>query len=433
MTLTAPGSVQADSTAGGPVPPCPARGLVCRNCGATFGLIAEHACAECFGPLEVDYDPEAMRAVTREQIEAGPQNIWRYAALLPVGQDPADRVTLDPGMTPLVRADRLAEELGITGGLWVKDDSANPTHSFKDRVVSLAATAARGLGYRKIACASTGNLANSVAAHAARAGLPSFVFIPSDLEPGKVVQSAVYGQTLVAVDGSYDDVNRLTSEIAETDEFEDTAFVNQNVRPYYAEGSKTMGYEIAEQLGWRIPAQVVIPMASGSLLTKVDKAWRELAAAGIVEATEWTVFGAQSAGCDPIATAFDNGWDVVQPVKPTGIAKSLNIGNPADGPYALDAVRSTGGAMAQVTDDEIRDGIRLLARTTGIFAETAGGVTVAVLRKLVSSGAIDTSVETVVYNTGDGLKTIDAISEGARPTAIIPPTLKGMREPGLLG
>src|SRR3712207_2938793 len=219
----------------------------CRNCGATFGLIAEHACAECFGPLEVDYDPELMRAVTREQIEAGPQNIWRYAALLPVGQDPADRVTLDPGMTPLVRADRLAAELGLTGGLWVKDDSANPTHSFKDRVVSLAATAAKRLGYAKIAAASTGNLANSVAAHAARVGLPSFVFIPSDLEPGKVVQSAVYGQTLVAVDGSYDDVNRLTSELAATDESEDTAFVNQNVRPYYAAGSKTMGYELRSE------------------------------------------------------------------------------------------------------------------------------------------------------------------------------------------
>src|SRR4051812_18103383 len=438
MTLTAPSTTktgpaaQADSSAGGPVPPCPARGLVCRNCGATFGLIAEHACAECFGPLEVDYDPELMRAVTREQIEAGPQNIWRYAGLLPVGQDPADRVSPAPGLTPLVRADRLAAELGIPGGLWVKDDSATPTHSFKDRVVSLAATAAKGLGYRKIAAASTGNLANSVAAHAARVGIPSFVFIPSDLEPGKVVQSAVYGQSLIAVDGSYDDVNRLTSELAETDEFEDTAFVNQNVRPYYAEGSKTMGYEIAEQLGWRIPAQVVIPMASGSLLTKVDKAFRELSAAGIVKATEWSVFGAQSAGCDPIATAFDNGWDVVKPVKPTGIAKSLNIGNPADGPYALDAIRRTGGAVGRVGDEEIIEGIRLLARTTGVFAETAGGVTVAVLKKLVSRGLIDTSVETVVYNTGDGLKTIDAISEGSHPTAVIPPTLKGMREAGLL-
>src|SRR4051812_45772247 len=355
------------------VVPSPAKGLVCRNCGATFGLIAEHACAECFGPLEVDYDSDLLKAVTREQIEAGPQNIWRYAPLLPVGQDPASRVSLNPGMTPLVRADRLAEELGITGGLWVKDDSANPTHSFKDRVVSLAATAARGLGYRKIACASTGNLANSVAAHAARAGLPSFVFIPSDLEPGKVVQSAVYGQTLVAVDGSYDDVNRLTSEIAETDEFEDTAFVNQNVRPYYAEGSKTMGYEIAEQLGWRIPAQVVIPMASGSLLTKVDKAWRELTAAGIVADTPWAVFGAQSAGCDPIATAFDNGWDVVKPVKPFGIAKSLNIGNPADGPYALDAIRRTGGAGGRGGGEGVGQGIPGPGPTTGGFPGTPGG------------------------------------------------------------
>ncbi|MGY1748231.1 MULTISPECIES: threonine synthase [unclassified Modestobacter] len=432
MTLTAPGSLQADSAAGGQVAPNPAKGLVCRNCGATFGLIAEHACAECFGPLEVDYDKGLLAAVTREQIEAGPQNIWRYAALLPVGQDPASRVTLDPGMTPLVRADRLADELGITGGLWVKDDSANPTHSFKDRVVSLAATAAKGFGYRKIACASTGNLANSVAAHAARNGWPSYVFVPSDLEPGKIVQSAVYGQALVAVDGSYDDVNRLTSELAETDEFEDAAFVNQNVRPYYAEGSKTMGYEIAEQLGWRIPAQVVIPMASGSLLTKVDKAWRELVTAGIVADTEWTVFGAQSAGCDPIATAFDNGWDVVKPVKPTGIAKSLNIGNPADGPYALDAIRRTGGSVGRVGDAEIVQGIRDLARTTGVFAETAGGVTTAVLRQLVEKGLLDPAKETVVLNTGEGLKTLDPLLPVVGPSHRVQPSLKSLREAGLI-
>ncbi|TWH75643.1 threonine synthase [Modestobacter roseus] len=432
MTLTAPGSLQADSSAGGHIAPNPAKGLVCRNCGATFGLIAEHACAECFGPLEVDYDKDLLAAVTREQIEAGPQNIWRYAALLPVGQDPASRVTLDPGMTPLVRADRLAAELGITGGLWVKDDSANPTHSFKDRVVSLAATAAKGFGYTKIACASTGNLANSVAAHAARTGWPSFVFIPSDLEPGKVVQSAVYGQALVSVDGSYDDVNRLTSELAETDEFEDAAFVNQNVRPYYAEGSKTMGYEIAEQLGWRIPAQVVIPMASGSLLTKVDKAWRELVAAGIVEDTGWKVFGAQSAGCDPIATAFDNGWDVVKPVKPTGIAKSLNIGNPADGPYALDAIRRTGGSVGRVGDEEIVQGIRDLARTTGVFAETAGGVTTAVLRRLVEQGLLDPAQETVVLNTGEGLKTLDPLLPVVGPSHRVQPSLKSLREAGLI-
>jgi threonine synthase len=410
----------------------PARGLVCRNCGATFGLIAEHACAECFGPLEVDYDPEIMRAVTREQIEAGPHNIWRYAPLLPTGHDPASRVSLDPGMTPLVRAQRLGDELGFTAPLWVKDDSANPTHSFKDRVVSLAATAAKGFGYTKIACASTGNLANSVAAHAARNGIPSFVFVPSDLEPGKIVQSAVYGQALIAVDGSYDEVNRLTSELAETDEFEDAAFVNQNVRPYYAEGSKTVGYEIAEQLGWRIPAQVVIPMASGSLLTKVDKAWKELVAAGIVEDTPWKVFGAQSAGCDPIATAFENGWDVVKPVKPTGIAKSLNIGNPADGPYALDAIRRTGGSVGRVGDEEIVAGIRDLARTTGVFAETAGGVTTAVLRQLVERGLLDPAAETVVLNTGEGLKTLDPLAPVVGPTHRVEPSLKSLRQAGLI-
>ncbi len=315
-----------------------------------------------------------------------------------------------------MRADRLAAELGLTGGLWVKDDSANPTHSFKDRVVSLAATAAKGLGYtqdRRRLDRQPGQLggrARRPRRHPVRSSSSR-----RDLEPGKVVQSAVYGQTLVAVDGSYDDVNRLTSELAETDEFEDTAFVNQNVRPYYAEGSKTMGYEIAEQLGWRIPAQVVIPMASGSLLTKVDKAFRELAAAGIVEATEWTIFGAQSAGCDPIATAFDNGWDVVKPVKPTGIAKSLNIGNPADGPYALDAIRRTGGAVGRVGDDEIVQGIRDLARTTGVFAETAGGVTVAVLRQLVEDGRLDPAKETVVLNTGEGLKTLDPLEPVVGP------------------
>ncbi|KQS61103.1 threonine synthase [Geodermatophilus sp. Leaf369] len=430
--MTAPVAGVAAQRSTQPIPTNPARGLVCRNCGATFGLIAEHACAECFGPLEVDYDPELMRAVTREQIEAGPQNIWRYSALLPTGQDPESRVSLDPGMTPLVRAQRLGDELGFTAPLWVKDDSANPTHSFKDRVVSLAATAARGFGYAKIACASTGNLANSVAAHAARTGLPSFVFVPSDLEPGKIVQSAVYGQTLVAVDGSYDDVNRLTSELAETDEFEDCAFVNQNVRPYYAEGSKTVGYEIAEQLGWRIPAQVVIPMASGSLLTKVDKAWRELVAAGIVADTEWTVYGAQSAGCDPIATAFENGWDVVKPVKPTGIAKSLNIGNPADGPYALDAIRRTGGSVGRVGDAEIVQGIRDLARTTGVFAETAGGVTTAVLRQLVERGVLDPAKETVVLNTGEGLKTLDPLAPVVGPTHRVDPSLKSVRAAGLI-
>jgi threonine synthase len=415
-----------------PTVPSPASALVCRNCGARYPLGAQHACFECFGPLEIGYDAEALARVTHEQIAAGPHSIWRYAGLLPVGQNPATRVDSGTGMTPLIRADRLGAELGFTAPLWIKDDSANPTHSFKDRVVSVAITAARELGFNRIACASTGNLANSVAAHAARIGMDSIVFVPSDLEPAKITQTAVYGGTLVGIDGSYDDVNRLCSELSELDEFEKTGFVNVNVRPYYAEGSKTLGFEAAEQLGWRLPGQYVAPMASGSMLTKIHKSFKELVAAGLVPESTWRVFGAQSAGCSPIATAFENGWDNVQPVKPTGIAKSLNIGNPADGPYALDAVRSTGGSIAWADDDEIRAGIRLLARTTGVFAETAGGVTVAVLKKLVESGALDPAVETVVYNTGDGLKTIDAISAGSVPTAVIPPTIKGMRAAGLL-
>jgi threonine synthase len=418
LTADAPTSSAADS-------------LRCRNCGARFPLGPQHACFECFGPLEIGYDHDALAVLTRSSIEAGPHSIWRYAGLLPVGQDPAGRVTLNPGMTPLVRADRLAEELGMRQ-LWVKDDSANPTHSFKDRVVSVALTAARQLGFTRVACASTGNLANSVAAHAARAGLESVVLIPADLEEAKVVQTAVYGGTLVAVDGSYDDVNRLCSELAETDAFEKTAFVNVNVRPYYAEGSKTLGFEVAEQLGWRLPRQVLIPMASGSMLTKIDKAFGELAGLGLVEPAEWRVFGAQSSGCAPISTAFARGRDVVEPVRPTGIAKSLAIGNPADGPYALDAVRRTGGAVADVDDDEIRDGIELLARTTGIFAETAGGVVVATLRKLIAAGALDPAEQTVIYNTGDGLKTLDAIAGRQAPTVTVKPSLRSAREAGLL-
>ena len=420
MTLTAdaPTSSAADS-------------LRCRNCGARFPLGPQHACFECFGPLEIGYDHDALAVLTRAGIEAGPHSIWRYAGLLPVGQDPAGRVTLNPGMTPLIRADRLAEELGMRE-LWVKDDSANPTHSFKDRVVSVALTAARQLGFTRVACASTGNLANSVAAHAARAGLESIVLIPADLEPAKVVQTAVYGGTLVAVEGSYDDVNRLCTELAETDAFEQTAFVNVNVRPYYAEGSKTLGFEVAEQLGWRLPRQVVIPMASGSMLTKIDKAFGELTSLGLVEPDEWRVFGAQSSGCAPISTAFALGRDVVEPVRPTGIAKSLAIGNPADGPYALDAVRRTGGAIADVGDDEIRDGIELLARTTGIFAETAGGVVVSTLRKLLAAGALDPAEETVIYNTGDGLKTLDAIAARQAPTVTVKPSLRSARAAGLV-
>ncbi|MDP9407817.1 MAG: threonine synthase [Actinomycetota bacterium] len=407
----------------------PAVGLKCRECGTDYALTASHVCELCFGPLEVAYDDDRLARVTRESIAAGPHSLWRYVGLLPAGHDEATRVTLGAGMTGLHRADRLAAELGMRpGALWVKDDSGNPTHSFKDRVVSVALTAARGFGYEVASCASTGNLANSVAAHAARAGMRSVVFIPSDLEQGKIVQTGVYGGTLVAVDGSYDDVNRLCAEVAGEQPW---AFVNVNLRPYYAEGSKTMGYEIAEQLGWRLPEQVVIPMASGSLLTKVDKAFGELGRLGLVDASPYRVFGAQSTGCSPISTAFREGHEVVRPVKASGIAKSLAIGNPADGPYALDTVRRTGGAMADVSDAEVVDGIRLLARTEGVFAETAGGVTVAVLRKLLAEGSLDPEAETVLCNTGDGLKTLDAVAPVSGPTATIRPALSAFREAGL--
>ena len=405
----------------------PASGLVCRECRTAVPLAPVHVCLECFAPLEVAYDEDRLRVVTRASIAAGPQTIWRYAGLLPAGQDLATRVDIGAGMTTLRSAPNLAKALGMRR-LWVKDDSGNPTHSFKDRVVSVALSAARAFGYTTVSCASTGNLANSVAAHAAATGLRSVVFIPDDLEQGKVVQTAVYGQTLVAVQGSYDDVNRLCSEIAEN---EDWAFVNVNVRPYYAEGSKTLGYEVAEQLGWRLPPQVVLPMASGSLLTKVDKAFGELGRLGLVEATPYKVYGAQATGCSPIATAFENGWDTVRPVKPKTIAKSLAIGNPADGPYALDAVRRTGGAMGHVSDQQIVEGIRLLAQTEGVFAETAGGVTVATLRQLLDRGEIDPDAETVLYNTGDGLKTIDAVAGLVGPDATIAASYGAFARTGL--
>jgi threonine synthase len=405
----------------------PARGLVCRECRNEVPLAPVHVCTECFAPLEVAYDEDRLRLVSRESIAAGPQTMWRYAGLLPAGQDLATRVDIGAGMTKLRNAPNLARALGMRQ-LWVKDDSGNPTHSFKDRVVSVALSAARAFGYTTVSCASTGNLANSVAAHATSAGLRSVVFIPHDLEAGKVVQTAVYGQTLVAVEGTYDDVNRLCSEIAESEEW---AFVNVNVRPYYAEGSKTLGYEVAEQLGWRLPKQVVLPMASGSLLTKVDKAFGELGRLGLVEPTPCKVYGAQATGCSPIATAYENGWDTVRPVKPQTLARSLAIGNPADGPYALDTVRRTGGAMGHVSDDQVVAGIRLLASTEGVFAETAGGVTVATLQQLLERGEIDPDAETVLYNTGDGLKTLDAVSGVVGPSATIAPSYTAFARTGL--
>jgi threonine synthase len=400
-----------------------ATNLACRECGATYDLGPSHVCELCFGPLEIAYDEEQLRTVSRESIEAGPRTMWRYAGLLPV--QPV--VDLQVGISRLHRADNLARELGMKT-LWVKDESGNPTHSFKDRVVAVAASAARTLGFEVLSCASTGNLANAVAAAAARAGMKSVVFIPHDLEPGKVVTTAVYGGTLVAVDGNYDDVNRLCAEVAGEQPW---AFANVNMRAFYAEGSKTLGYEIAEQLGWRLPEQVVIPVASGALLTKVDKAWREFGRLGLLEGTPYKVFGAQATGCSPVSAAFAAGHDVVQPVRPSTIAKSLAIGNPADGPYALDVVRRTGGAIADVTDEEIVDAIQLLARTEGVFAETAGGVTVATLRKLLREGKLDPEAETVVLNTGDGLKTLDAVAPVAKPTVTIRPSLEAFREAGL--
>ena len=405
----------------------PAAALSCRHCGAIYPLGPSHVCIECFAPLEISYDEDVLRTVTRESIEAGPDNLWRYVGLLPAGHDPARRVSLGAGWTPLRPAPRLAAELGMRT-LWIKDDSANPTHSFKDRVVSVALSAARDLGFSTVACASTGNLAQSTAAHAAAAGLRSVVLIPHDLEDGKTVSTAVYSGTLVAIEGNYDDVNRLCSELAGEYEW---AFVNVNVRPFYAEGSKTLGYEVAEQLGWRLPEQVVVPIASGSLLTKVDKAFRELGRLGLVEPSPYKVFGAQAAGCNPVASAFARGSDTVAPVKPSTIAKSLSIGNPADGPYALDVARRTGGAITDVTDEEIVEGIRLMARTEGVFGETAGGVTVACLRRLLREGALDPEAETVIYNTGDGLKTLDPLLATERPTATIRPSLSAFEAAGL--
>jgi threonine synthase len=369
-------------------------------------LTAAYVCEYCFGPLEVVYDTERIAAtVSRERIAAGPPSLWRYRDFLPCApEDPT--AGLPSGLTPLVRAPRLAQELGLRD-VWVKNDTANPTHSFKDRVVSVALEKAKQLGYEVVACASTGNLANSVAAHASAHGLQSYVFVPADLEEQKIVATAVYGTTLLAVGGNYDDVNRLCMELAGDRPW---AFVNVNVRPYYSEGSKTLAYEVAEQLGWRLPDRCVVPIASGSLYTKVHRGFRDLLETGLVEGGPPVLDGAQAAGCGPVAAAYEAGLDFVAPVKPQTIAKSLAIGNPADGVFALDVARGTGGAVTAVSEEEIVEGIELLARTTGIFTETAGGVTTAVLAKLARAGRIDPDERVVVYVTGDGLKTLDAVA-----------------------
>ncbi len=383
---------------------CRVESLRCKECGQQYPLEARFVCDNCFGPLEVTYDFSGLEpAETRRKIQAGPQSIWRYADFLPFERPPS--TALAAGVTPLVKADRLARRLGLRE-VWVKNDAANPTHSFKDRVVTVAVAKAQELGYDVVACASTGNLANSVAAHAAAAGLESYVFIPADLEEQKVLATGVYGTHLVAVRGSYDDVNRLCTELS----FErDWAFVNVNVRPYYAEGSKTLGFEIAEQLGWELPDRVVVPIASGSLFTKIAHGFEEWLDVGLIRGELPAMNGAQAAGCSPVARAFADDKSVCRPVRPDTIAKSLAIGDPADGPYALELARRSGGAIDAVSDDEIRDGIRLLAETTGIFTETAGGVTTAVLHRLAERGDIDPAERVVVVITGEGLKTLDAV------------------------
>ena len=399
------------------------KGLKCRECGRGYPASPVHVCEFCFGPLEVDYDYEAIGArVSRARIEAGPPSIWRYADLLPLDV-PDGEPPIGPhvGFTPLVRAHNLAREWGVRE-LYVKNDAVcHPTCSFKDRVVAVAVAKAREFGFDTVACASTGNLANSVAAHAAEAGLKACVFIPTDLEPGKVIGTLVYAPTLVEVQGTYDEVNRLCAEIGDKYHW---AFVNINLRPYYAEGSKTMGYEIAEQLGWRAPAHVVVPCAGGSLLTKIAKAFQELARLGLIPQARTRMYAAQAAGCGPIVTMIRKDTDVLEPVRPQTIAKSLAIGNPADGYYAYRAAKDSGGYGEHATDEEIIDGMRLLARTEGIFAETAGGVTVAATRKLIETGRIPRDEPIVMCVTGNGLKTPDVLYDRLGSDVTIQPSLQ---------
>jgi threonine synthase len=390
------------------------KGLKCKECSRLYEAKALHVCEYCFGPLEADYDYEAIQKnISREKIEKGPISLWRYWDLLPV--ETRDVITLEEGFTPLIHAKNLGEMLGLKK-LYIKNDSTNPTFSFKDRVVSVALTRARELGYTTVACASTGNLAGAVSAYGAKAKLNRFVFIPSDLEEGKVIGASVYDPHLIAVQGNYDEVNRLCSEVADAFKW---AFVNVNIRPYYAEGSKTLGFEVAEQLGWQAPDQVIVPAASGSLLTKIHKGFKEFEQLGLIPKKVTKLNCAQATGCGPISTAIQEGNDLIRPLKPKTIAKSLAIGNPADGVYAAQLVLKTKGQGVMVTDEEIVDGIKLLASTEGIFTETAGGVTIASLKQLVQTGSIRPDEVTVAYVTGNGLKTLDAVQgKVSRPHVI---------------
>jgi threonine synthase len=394
------------------------KGLRCRECGAEMPVAPLHVCETCFGPYEVMYDYAAIRRVlTREVIASRPRNLWRYRELLPIEGEP--RVGLHSGFTPLVRAERLGAVLGVKE-LWVKDDSVNhPTFSYKDRVVSVAISKAIEFGFDTVSCASTGNLANSVSAHAARAGLACYIFIPDDLEQGKVIGSTIYGPRAIAIRGNYDDVNRLCSEVADKYGW---AFVNINVRPYYTEGAKTYGFEVAEQLGWRLPKHIVVPTAGGTILPKVAKAFRELRDLGLVDG-DFKIYTAQAAGCAPVVQALHKGIDLIAPVKPQTIAKSIAIGNPADGFYVLKAVRESGGWGEAVTDEEIVDGIKLLARTEGIFTEPAGGTTVAVTKKLIEQGRIPRDESIVISVTGNGYKTLEAVLDTVEQPYRIPARL----------
>ena len=408
------------------------QGLRCRECGREYPVEPIYVCEFCFGPLEVVYDYKKIaKVLNKKKIQQREKSLWRYKELLPVEGEPI--AGIKAGFTPLIKADRLAQVLGVKE-LYIKDDTvAHPTLSFKDRVVSVALTKAREFGFDTVACASTGNLAHSVSAQGAMAGFKRFVFIPASLEPSKIIASLVYEPNVVAVDGNYDDVNRLCSEIANKYRW---AFVNINIRPFYAEGSKTHGFEIVEQLGWKTPDNVVIPCASGSLLTKIWKSFKEFKEIGIIKEVRTKVFGAQATGCSPIITALKQGVDVIRPVKPNTIAKSLAIGNPADGYYALQAIRESGGYGADVSDEEIIEGMRLLARTEGIFAETAGGVTVAATKKLIREGYIKPDELTVICITGNGLKTQEALNGKVPSPSYIKPSLASfeevMKEKGLL-
>ncbi|HEU0168521.1 MAG TPA: threonine synthase [Chloroflexota bacterium] len=399
-------------------------GLKCKECGRRYPETALHVCEFCFGPLEVEYDYDVIRdRVSRAGIEAGPRSMWRYKAFLPVQPDDQP-VDIGAGLTPLVKAKNLADALGLKN-LYLKNDCVNPTYSFKDRPVSVASTKALEFGFDVLSCASTGNLAGSVAAHAARAGVRSYIFIPANLEAGKVLGAAVYDPVLVAVDGNYDQVNRLCSEIADRYHW---AFVNINMRPYYAEGSKTLAFEVAEQLGWRAPDHVVIPVASGSMFSKIWKGFSELAEVGLIDQRLPRMSAAQALGCSPIATAYFNNTLNVKPVIPDTIAKSLAIGNPADGYYDLQIIKESDGAAEVATDQEIVDGIKLLAQTEGIFAETAGGVTIACLKKLVQAGKVGRDEVTVAYITGNGLKTQEAVEEHLSPSLQVGPTLSSFED-----